>query len=297
MTVSSTMRSGVLFAVVLLIAAVALFAARAEAVDSLFFVEPFDSATDVAHNLEDLDGAFTLSGGSTTTIGKTVGLGGEERSYVRTIRSDYFSSDWVYTIDVNLVGFDIVFIGVGEGVPNAPGSGPTYNEPADAVFFRMHTGSFGGGGIHVAVMEAGGGWTSFPPGLPPISPLADGPYTVRIEKLGSDLEFSVDGVPGVFPVSIPTSATFLDDTNSRLFFGSSGGPGGPVPFGVPDGPPYVSFDNMVVGPHPDSTPPAPTLPTTKAECKRGGWEGYGVFKNQGDCVSFVATKGKNPPSG
>jgi hypothetical protein len=37
------------------------------------------------------------------------------------------------------------------------------------------------------------------------------------------------------------------------------------------------------------------LPTTKQECKNGGWRNYGVFKNQGDCVSFVATKGKNPP--
>jgi hypothetical protein len=24
---------------------------------------------------------------------------------------------------------------------------------------------------------------------------------------------------------------------------------------------------------------------------------YGIFKNQGDCVSFVETHGKNPPSG
>jgi len=27
-----------------------------------------------------------------------------------------------------------------------------------------------------------------------------------------------------------------------------------------------------------------------------GWKALGVFKNQGDCVSFVVTKGKNPPS-
>jgi hypothetical protein len=38
------------------------------------------------------------------------------------------------------------------------------------------------------------------------------------------------------------------------------------------------------------------LPTSKNECKSGGWRSYGVFKNQGDCVSFVATKGKNPPA-
>ena len=37
---------------------------------------------------------------------------------------------------------------------------------------------------------------------------------------------------------------------------------------------------------------APPLPTSKDQCKNGGWRTYGVFKNQGDCVSFVATKGR-----
>jgi hypothetical protein len=36
--------------------------------------------------------------------------------------------------------------------------------------------------------------------------------------------------------------------------------------------------------------------TTKQQCRDGGWQSFG-FKNQGDCVSFVATGGKNPPSG
>jgi hypothetical protein len=40
---------------------------------------------------------------------------------------------------------------------------------------------------------------------------------------------------------------------------------------------------------------APPLPTSKDQCKDGGWQTYGVFKNQGDCVSFVVTGGKNPP--
>ena len=43
-------------------------------------------------------------------------------------------------------------------------------------------------------------------------------------------------------------------------------------------------------------PPPSTLPTTIAQCLNGGWQTFKVFKNQGDCVSFVATKGKNPPS-
>jgi hypothetical protein len=37
-------------------------------------------------------------------------------------------------------------------------------------------------------------------------------------------------------------------------------------------------------------------PTSKAECKNGGWRNFLQFKNQGDCVSFVATGGKNPPA-
>ena len=46
-----------------------------------------------------------------------------------------------------------------------------------------------------------------------------------------------------------------------------------------------------------------TLPTSKDECKSGSWEtfvnvntGAQISENEGDCVSFVATKGKNPPA-
>jgi hypothetical protein len=38
-----------------------------------------------------------------------------------------------------------------------------------------------------------------------------------------------------------------------------------------------------------------SLPTSADQCKNGGWQAYGVFKNQGDCVSYVATHGKNQP--
>jgi hypothetical protein len=42
---------------------------------------------------------------------------------------------------------------------------------------------------------------------------------------------------------------------------------------------------------------APPLPTSTKQCKQGGWQTFNVFKNQGDCVSFVATGGKKPPGG
>jgi hypothetical protein len=32
-----------------------------------------------------------------------------------------------------------------------------------------------------------------------------------------------------------------------------------------------------------------------AQCKKGGWVTFGIFKNQGDCVSFVMTRGTNSP--
>jgi hypothetical protein len=46
-------------------------------------------------------------------------------------------------------------------------------------------------------------------------------------------------------------------------------------------------------------PAAPVTPKTKDDCKNGGWKTFTnpAFKNQGDCVSFVATGGKNPPNG
>ena len=45
-------------------------------------------------------------------------------------------------------------------------------------------------------------------------------------------------------------------------------------------------------------PPPGTAPTDIEQCKKDGWKDYGdMFKNQGDCVGFVATDGKNLPDG
>jgi hypothetical protein len=39
----------------------------------------------------------------------------------------------------------------------------------------------------------------------------------------------------------------------------------------------------------------PARPTSKEQCKNGGWRNFPGFKNQGDCVSYVATHGRNGP--
>lgn len=52
---------------------------------------------------------------------------------------------------------------------------------------------------------------------------------------------------------------------------------------VANSPPIAVCDDIV----------APT--DAEADCKKGAWEDWGVFKNQGDCVSYIATQGKNEP--
>jgi hypothetical protein len=69
--------------------------------------------------------------------------------------------------------------------------------------------------------------------------------------------------------------------------------GNPVPLGTS----YelqVSLENHPVG---------ADEPERKRECKKGGWrdfenpDGSPMFKNRGDCVSFVASKGRNQQDG
>jgi len=52
----------------------------------------------------------------------------------------------------------------------------------------------------------------------------------------------------------------------------------------------ISVNGQVVG--------SPTSPLTKDDCKNNGWKNFNpAFKNQGDCVSWVATAGRNLPNG
>lgn len=50
--------------------------------------------------------------------------------------------------------------------------------------------------------------------------------------------------------------------------------------------------DLTVYPASTSAPFAITGPTSIVQCKDGGWKVFGIFGNQGDCVSYVATGGK-----
>jgi hypothetical protein len=111
--------------------------------------------------------------------------------------------------------------------------------------------------------------------------LVDGPVSGR----GFIAEVQDNGPPiNGQPVDVVTYAGFIIP-----------GPG-PATCPLPGAGPPPGFSDVGDGPFLSgdvTVTDAPQLPTSKDQCKNGGWKAYGVFKNQGDCVSFVATDGKN----
>jgi hypothetical protein len=113
------------------------------------------------------------------------------------------------------------------------------------------------------------------------------------------------------------SVVCLQVTGTTAVVGANLGiDGGGVLFQVVDGSPDTIAGSPLlrrVQPQDCQTPPADLpqpftsgsvvvtdaqpLPRSKEQCKNGGWQSFGIFKNQGDCVSFVATGGRNQPSG
>ena len=84
----------------------------------------------------------------------------------------------------------------------------------------------------------------------------------------------------------------VDDTVGSMFYDPSATPtctpitgfegnGGQLPG-------FITGQIVVI----DAAPP----PTSRDQCRNGGWRNYPGFKHQGVCVGFVATGGKNPPA-
>jgi hypothetical protein len=132
------------------------------------------------------------------------------------------------------------------------------------------------------------------------------------ESPSGDVRYSVFG--GVIQQGGPVTCLAVSGTTAILTFSDEVGGFGSTKIQVVDGQPD-SFDLLSLFGSPTDCSPsspsglggtvsggditvvdAPPLPTSKDECKNGGWRTFGVFRNQGDCVSFVATGGKNPPA-
>jgi hypothetical protein len=110
-----------------------------------------------------------------------------------------------------------------------------------------------------------------------------------VDGIASVACLSVNGnratvVAGVGDPHLLQVIAFIEDNGAGVdrFFGTSGialGCALDLPVGASLAPVF-SGDLIVV----DASP----LPTSKSQCKKGGWRSFPGFKNQGDCVSFVA---------
>ncbi|MBI3636007.1 MAG: hypothetical protein HY216_07300 [Candidatus Rokubacteria bacterium] len=155
----------------------------------------------------------------------------------------------------------------GEGTTNAA----FFNEPTDSFYFRIHN-NLAGNRVDGALNSGQNGLTTFST----IGTYNPAGTTFEIVCFGNQVSFSIVGQPLSYTVSV-AAVPGLTSSNSHLFFGNTAV--------------GSTFSNFSVA---ALTPP---LPTSADQCKNGGWRAFGVFKNQGDCVSFVATGGKNPPAG
>ena len=113
--------------------------------------------------------------------------------------------------------------------------------------------------------------------------------------------------------------TVFLNTNQVAQNGICVGPAGVANFGFPPGTAPMSFTSSLTpgfntlsftvnncimsrtGIDFTATAQYTLYPTSTDQCKDGGWQNYTdkngtPFKNQGDCVAYVATGGKNPPA-
>lgn len=104
---------------------------------------------------------------------------------------------------------------------------------------------------------------------------------------------------GLGVVLVGNRTSFLPHANEPI-----SGPVGesPLPSSLDSGSPEpTSTASATPSVQPSTSPTpspstAPVHPTSKEQCKKGGWKTFGIYKNQGQCVNAVASK-KKPKQG
>ena len=157
-----------------------------------------------------------------------------DRAYISTISGDYLSTNFVFEITLNSP-FDAssyMFVGLGSGLGNSSYA----NEPQDSLFLRIHSPDLVGGDgdnrgrVDVATLTSTG---------PPVFTLVAqdfgrlgtnaGTHRIRLTKVADALTFALDkDYSGTFVSdmnytvnNISTTAPFLNNANSHLFFGGA----------------------------------------------------------------------------
>jgi hypothetical protein len=144
------------------------------------------------------------------------------------------------------------------------------------------------------ILEAGGTYV-FAPGMNPPAGIADAAYNLRPEGWVNGSIWSAP-YTSLLELWVNDSAVDWGAFNaSHVYTTSLVGAGASASFKILDDGYGDNSGNLTVNIY-SCNPDKPSLPTDKDQCKKDGWKVFGVFKNQGDCVSYVATGGKNLPA-
>lgn len=121
--------------------------------------------------------------------------------------------------------------------------------------------------------------------------------------LNSDIHINYNNITGstVFGINNTVNGTLDGECN---WWGAADGPGPVGPGSGDNVSTNVDYAPWLVGPAPGGgcTGVPPNPPPSKDACKNDGWMAYTddegrPFKNQGDCVSYFATDGRNKADG
>ena len=145
-------------------------------------------------------------------------------TYISTVATDFLSVDFTAVLTYTVAGSGgdpSVFFGVGSGQPDAN----FYGEPISAVYMRSGPADFGSGQVEITLNDGAGNVNAGSAlGYP-----GNGTSRVKIVKVGDSLTFEFDpnSSSGTFvsafsqSFSVSSDLSFLNDTNSSIFFGAS----------------------------------------------------------------------------
>jgi hypothetical protein len=136
-------------------------------------------------------------------------------------------------------------------------SGPSGESPTGTVSFDAFLADLGD--LEVSCLTVNGNRASMIVLIPPLSPSAPAGVLISVEDNDGA---APDGLSWRFLDTLPTAC--------------------PVPSAVGE---PIRSGNVIVT---DARP----FPTSKEQCKHGGWRSFGAFKSQGDCVSFVRQRAR-----
>ena len=180
-----------------------------------------DFSGSLSSDLQDADSAYTLAGG---TISKTIFNNGSDRHYIRTVATDFNTVDFVAELTFTTTagqGTMIHYFGLGPGI-----QGIDFNE-SPGVTFRIHSSDTVGGRVDAGVRFPVGTFTGTL-GIGNIT-TSGGTHRAQITKSGNQVDFAIDvDFNGTFTPDITSqiadlaaAAPFLNNTNSRIFFGTA----------------------------------------------------------------------------